>query len=711
VANLAESRIVIWAERIALLLLVLFIGLHSIPRAWRSLVTDFPNYYMAAHLAHDGYDTSRMYEWTWLQREKNHLDVDVRVIGMSPITPLSTLIMLPLVGLQPLSAKRVWIIFTVALLVPIAWLINSMTELAYRRIALIFAMCVPLYRNLEFGQFYVFLLLLLVAACWSYIRGHYAFAGALIALATACKIFPVLFVVYLVRRRAWRALLSGLITGIIALAISVWVFGINTHYTYLREIFPWALHGEGMPPYFTAASFSGVLHSLFLSEPRWNPIPWHDSPLCYALLLPTLQMLALAPAVLLVRREDKTQRRIMLEWSAFITASLAISTIPASYNFVLMALPVCVLTALFIQRKSYRWLAVLIAVYFGIGFPVAVPQKPLGLAILLYIPRLPLILALLLGIYLILWREPAVAPTPRLWPSRLWAVAMAASVVFSAFSTFYLQRSVRQEYAYRLPIRDEGFLNAGARSSVVGGQSTIRYIAFVMDGYRLIREQQNTITADPIESSSDDDLSFTLFSDASSEQVYVERAFGGHSNIIDPLAPSHVVVPDAREPMLSADGTTMAFVRDDRGRGQLRSRIDFRSSRASESALTPPFLNVYEASFLSRDKYAFSATEPGNPPQIYLTDATHLNAALALGESRYPALSPDQRWMAYSHLEHGVWNLWLRNQQTGATQRIANLACNQIQSTWEADSKTILYSTDCGRSLWFTAVSRRRVIP
>jgi hypothetical protein len=27
------------------------------------------------------------------------------------------------------------------------------------------------------------------------------------------------------------------------------------------------------------------------------------------------------------------------------------------------------------------------------------------------------------------------------------------------------------------------------------------------------------------------------------------------------------------------------------------------------------------------------------------------------------------------------------------------------------DSKTLLYSTDCGRSLWFTAIARRRVIP
>jgi hypothetical protein len=34
-----------------------------------------------------------------------------------------------------------------------------------------------------------------------------------------------------------------------------------------------------------------------------------------------------------------------------------------------------------------------------------------------------------------------------------------------------------------------------------------------------------------------------------------------------------------------------------------------------------------------------------------------------------------------------------------------------MQPAWENDSRTLLYGTDCGRSLWFTAVARRRVIP
>src|SRR6185437_10938511 len=139
---------------------------------------------------------------------------------------------------------------------------------------------------------------------------------------------------------------------------------------------------------------------------------------------------------------------------------------------------------------------------------------------------------------------------------------------------------------------------------------------------------------------------------------------------------------DAREPMLSADDRELAFVRDDHGHGRLMARRDFQSGdsgASGETTLTPPSLNIYEASFLSPKEYAFSADAQGRSPEVYLTDRTHTNVPLALGESRYPALSPDGRWMAYSRLDHGVWNLWLRDEGTGLTRRIGDVPCNQIQ--------------------------------
>jgi hypothetical protein len=108
VITFQDQYIAIWLERGVLTLLVFYRCMHTMPRASAKLNTDFPNYYMSVRLAHEGNDTARVNEWVWLQRENDHRTVDIRIIGMLPITPFSTLVMWPLTGLTPLAAKHVW---------------------------------------------------------------------------------------------------------------------------------------------------------------------------------------------------------------------------------------------------------------------------------------------------------------------------------------------------------------------------------------------------------------------------------------------------------------------------------------------------------------------------------------------------------------------------------------------------------------------------
>jgi len=695
------KRLVFGLEMCALVFPLLYLAVHTLPRAWGKLNTDFPNYYMSARLAREGYDTSRMYEWRWLQREKDHRAVDISVIGLLPITPISTLPMWPLTGLAPLTAKHVWLVLNLALLVPLCWLLRLMTGLPYRRVALAFALSFPLHRNLLYGQYYVLLLLLMVAACWAYLREQHALAGILVAIAAACKIFPILFFVWFLRRKAWRALVAGALTGAAAIAVSISVYGFAAHRTYVEEILPWTMHGEGLPPYVTASgSISSILHYLFLNEPQWNPHPWHNSPLWYALLLPTLQMIVLAPAILLICAKDREPRRIQLEWSALLTACLAVSTIPASYNFVLLAFPVCVVAATLLERRRYRWLALLVAIFVGIGVPLPTPTGVIGPAILLYVPRLLLVLALLAGMYVLLRSERPNRRFPWNSGQSAWAAAMAVAVMIGVHSTLQRERAVRQEYAYRLPLQTQALLAARPQFTGTG----ISYVAMTPAGYSLEGPPADGSWS---ERRAGDDLSFT----GGARGLWIENASTGPSRIVEGDALSRKIEEDAREPMLSRDEASLAFLRDDHGRGRLFVRRNFRSESASDTVLTPPSLNVYEASFLSEREYAFSAVRGQGRPEIYLTDTSHANSPLYIGEARYPALSPDGRWLAYSRFDRGAWNLWLRDEQSGATRRIADVPCNQIEASWENDSKTLLYGSDCGRSLWFTAVARQRVVP
>src|SRR5271168_2308683 len=82
-------------EWMVLVLLFAQIGVRTAPKAWRTLNTDFPNYYLTARLAHEHYDLSRIYEWVWFERQKDRRDIDQRIVEMVPITPFSTLAVYP----------------------------------------------------------------------------------------------------------------------------------------------------------------------------------------------------------------------------------------------------------------------------------------------------------------------------------------------------------------------------------------------------------------------------------------------------------------------------------------------------------------------------------------------------------------------------------------------------------------------------------------
>ncbi len=252
--------------------------------------------------------------------------------------------------------------------------------------------------------------------------------------------------------------------------------------------------------------------------------------LCFSILQSLLPMLALAPAVLLFRREDRTQERVLLEWSALLTAALVVSTIPASYNFVLMAFPVCVLTAMLLKAKRYGWLAALVIAYLGIGFPLGAPQDISGLALLLYVPRLPLMLAVLLGSmgYCFSVLRTAQQIGIGLAMHGPWPCLPLSSSAY--VPRFIWSRPRGRSMRTGLPLRDQGFLNASPQPTGTG----VRYAAFTITGYRLVTEDQTGASYNPSGDVPYDNISFT----SGLGHVWVERALSPRSQILDMREPS-----------------------------------------------------------------------------------------------------------------------------------------------------------------------------
>src|SRR5271167_32099 len=98
-AGKARTRLVKFfelAEWLVLVIALAYLGGRSLPHAWRSLNTDFPSYYLTARLLREGYNTDRLYEWIWLQRQKDHIGIDQAVVGFAPNPPSAVFPVLPL---------------------------------------------------------------------------------------------------------------------------------------------------------------------------------------------------------------------------------------------------------------------------------------------------------------------------------------------------------------------------------------------------------------------------------------------------------------------------------------------------------------------------------------------------------------------------------------------------------------------------------------
>jgi len=682
-------RVAVW---IVAMLLSAQICLRTIPAAWRTLNTDFPNYYLTARLLHERFDASRIYEWIWLQRQKDHREIDQRIVGMVPITPFSTLAVYPLASLPPLVAKHYWLVFNIGLLFGTLLLLRSLTGLRWRWVALITSLSVPLRVNFLYGQYYVLLLFLLTLSCWLYVRRRGFSAGFVVGLAAGLKVFPILFVPYFLRKREPRAFAGGVAGSLSTVAISVIAFGWDVHRTYFSQILPSVFRGEGLDPYnLRAASLSSLLHRLFIYEPQLNQHPGLNAPWLFAVLHPLLQMTIIAPALLLCVPGERSARQVRLEWAALLTASTAMSTSASSYLLTILILPVCLLLEELEQLNRYISIIILLALYISTSLLEGSNEGHQVWVSLFAVPRLyALLLLCVLGTSLLNSQRERSRPG-----RNTWAWAMGALVVLSMASSLHHLQGLYADYQWRLPAAQNVYM---AVDPIVQNDA-ILFVAMMPDGYHTAIQDSQAIRFSP--SSRADRLSVT----ADTGDRWEEQT-GTVSTLISSNQ-GRTVIQRAESPIVSLNGRRLAFLREECGRARLWVR-SLDQPTEMDRPITPPELNVLEMTFTSDGDLIFAATS-GTKPSLFFVDQRGNIRSLGVDAARYPSASPDGNWLAYSALSGGAWNLWLRSLVTGQTERLTNVSCNNIDPAWTADSQTLIYASDCGRALWFTAICKRRI--
>jgi hypothetical protein len=344
------------------------------------------------------------------------------------------------------------------------------------------------------------------------------------------------------------------------------------------------------------------------------------------------------------------------------------------------------------REKAYLSYAVLLPLYVAAGVLGGTNDGGAGWSALLAVPRLYVLVLFCVFIFLLLIRQQREGSK---LDRRAWAVGLSVVVVLGIASNLRHQKGLYADYSWRIPAPKDIYMAVDPAAQ----RDAIPFIAMLGDGYHAAVNRLGAVEFS--DASKEDYLAVT----ATDGERWVERT-GLESTVVSSVE-GRSEVRQAESPVVSFDGRWLAFLREDRGRA---SAWVSASDRPNETArpMTPPELNVLELSFLPNGGLIFAGSSGGRPG-LFVTDQAGSTRALGIEDARYPAVSPDGRWLAYSGLEGGNWNLWLRDLNDGRTRRLTHVACNEIEPAWTADSQMLIYASDCGRALWFTALCRRPI--
>lgn len=715
-----------WAERVLFAFLLALFFIRGFIPAWSHVDSDFANYYLAARLYREGYPVDRVYEWTWFQRQKDHFGIDRPLVGFIPSTLTSSLLVLPLSWMPALLANRCWLVLNLGLLPLIAALLRTITSFSWARIGVIVFLAVaPLHSNFLLGQVHLCMLLLLTLAAWFYLMDRDFFAGLLIAIAAALKIYPALFLLFFVLKRRWRAT-AGLACGLAAsLVISASMFGVSACRRYFREVLPWGLRGEIIDPYSTGwDSLNALLRRLFIFEPELNPFPVAHLPHLYALLHSLAHAVILVVFFWAIVLKGGSRSRRKLEWSVFCFLLLLLSSEPLPYHFVILVLTAA-LAVDYLLGRGRSGQATTIAVLYGL---VCIPytrfylRNPRGWASLFFFPRLfwMLILGTVLLWALIISNGKPLRSQLR---SRSFALAASACIALTVAGFIFDVRHLSGQFD-NYHSRVTTSIGSAIAVDPVATSDSVFYGALVPsftaahDAY-VVHQLHNASTA----TFAGDGDWFHPAATIDGQSVLAEIASNHNSRIVR-LEPSRSTptetitteANDGQQPTVSFDGRQVAYIREIRGRGSLWMRtLESPGSQAnlgSERPLVGSAYDVRESAFSREGQLVFSSSRRDryrlysvDPQSLAVAELTFVDCS-----ARYPSFSPDGKWMAFSCERRGVWQLVALNRQTLEQRQLTTAECNSITPAWTPNSRSLIYATDCARGLGITALSEIDVL-
>ncbi|REJ82941.1 MAG: DUF2029 domain-containing protein [Bacteroidetes bacterium] len=335
--------------------------------AWKGITSDFPNYYVSSKLVLENNVNLNLYDRIWFQKKMRESGLDQEG-KFSPFPPATVLLLLPVAGLDPLSAMRIMLIINIIAGMLCVILIKRIADLSLFQAAfLILLSGASLDNNLVLGQVY---LLLLLSTLWIYllIQRRKEFQAAIITgLGISIKYFPAIFVAasLLIKKIRFFFLTIAAVTAINLICVSL--IGVQTYQDFFREVILKHFAGEleGQSPWaYAFQSWNSLGHRLFLFHPAENPSPLLQSNTAFKIFKTFTHVCIIAVSSIYLYKIRLKKNFFGLSVVILTYTVLLLSPAGATYHHLLAWLPYAILLSHRkpMQSKSKTLLMLILAV-------------------------------------------------------------------------------------------------------------------------------------------------------------------------------------------------------------------------------------------------------------------------------------------------------------------------------------------------------------
>jgi alpha-1,2-mannosyltransferase len=268
--------------------------------------------------------------------------------------PFLAVLMRPVAALPYHRANQAWflmncLLFAAATLLLVTWRPGPVDPIAAAGILYMAMNFYPTYRAFNCGQVSLMIFAMIVASLWLLRRGHDVTAGALVGLAAAIKLTPVVLAAWLLFSRRYRAAAGAAGAGLAALAVSILGAGWENHLRFAGEILPALSRGaatfanQSLPGFLARVGMETTMNAYqFIDEPGWL---WLASRIGSA----TVLIASLWLGVRLARRGGEEGPACGM--ALIVTGSLIASPISWEHHYTQALVPLAVLFSLTVREE------------------------------------------------------------------------------------------------------------------------------------------------------------------------------------------------------------------------------------------------------------------------------------------------------------------------------------------------------------------------